>query len=311
LGFLRGVSSVLILAVIPLLLLVPSSEGQGVTTITSLATVTTTFTRTSVSLVQGTETRTSTLTVSYSTTTNLPAQTLYRQSKTLATFGPEYGCLYDQRIFTAKHGQVVSMNLTSSTTISFFVMKGRDYDEWLKVAQCAVTSSLVEAHDVTDYYGELVVPEDGHYYFVFLNFFHDKPAKIQFTAKIIGVAAMASSTMTTTVAVLGEYRTVSETLVVTSTQTLSSIRTEETLFPLGQNSLAIVVLAGIAAIVVVLLAMRKRRRPETAAATASAQPIPQASIAAPSPVTADEFCMNCGASLPAHATFCNKCGAKQ
>jgi len=70
-------------------------------------------------------------------------------------------------------------------------------------------------------------------------------------------------------------------------------------------------IAAAVAIVAVLLAMRKRRRPETAAATAPAQPIPQASIAAPPTVTADKFCMNCGATLPAHATFCNKCGSKQ
>ena len=70
-------------------------------------------------------------------------------------------------------------------------------------------------------------------------------------------------------------------------------------------------IAAAVAIVVLLLVMRKRRRPETAAATVPAQPIPQASIAAPPPVTADKFCMNCGASLPAHATFCNKCGSKQ
>jgi membrane protease subunit (stomatin/prohibitin family) len=70
-------------------------------------------------------------------------------------------------------------------------------------------------------------------------------------------------------------------------------------------------IAAAVAIVVLLLVMRKRRRPETAAATAPAQPIPQASIAAPPTVTADKFCMNCGATLPAHATFCNKCGSKQ
>jgi len=70
-------------------------------------------------------------------------------------------------------------------------------------------------------------------------------------------------------------------------------------------------IAAAVAIVVVLLAMRKRRRPETVAATASPQPIPQASIAPPPAVAADKFCMNCGATLPAHATFCNKCGTKQ
>jgi len=39
---------------------------------------------------------------------------------------------------------------------------------------------------------------------------------------------------------------------------------------------------------------------------------------APSPLapsgaepTAGKFCMNCGASLPTHATFCNRCGSKQ
>jgi hypothetical protein len=178
---------------------------------------------------------------------------------TLQTFAQKYNCLYDDKAFTAKQGQVVSMNLTSSSAISFFVLKGPDFDEWLKGGQCTVTGALVEAQDVTYYYGELVVPDDGHYYFLFLNFFHDKAAKVGLTAKIkTGVATEFSSVITTTVT-SQTYLTVSETFVATATKTLTSIRTEQVGFAGIPGFPVEAILVGLAGGLVALTLIRRRK----------------------------------------------------
>jgi hypothetical protein len=70
------------------------------------------------------------------------------------------------------------------------------------------------------------------------------------------------------------------------------------------------------AIIVALLLMRRRRAP------APTPTYPPPAVAAPPPTVAmpshpaaqlptGKFCLNCGVPLPAHATFCNKCGSKQ
>jgi hypothetical protein len=69
-------------------------------------------------------------------------------------------------------------------------------------------------------------------------------------------------------------------------------------------------IVAVIAIVAVLRAIRKRKKPK-ATPTAQAEQTPQATTGTPPTVAADKFCMNCGAPLPAYASFCNKCGMKQ
>jgi len=57
----------------------------------------------------------------------------------------------------------------------------------------------------------------------------------------------------------------------------------------------------ISIIIAMALVIRRKRR-----TSPSVRPVPQA---VPTPTR--KFCINCGASLPAHAPFCNKCGSKQ
>jgi len=83
------------------------------------------------------------------------------------------------------------------------------------------------------------------------------------------------------------------------------------------------IVAGVIIVVAALLLARRRRAsapvptygpPPAAAVPPSAPPVaPTLSPPAPSEArpAAGKFCISCGAPLPAHVTFCNKCGTKQ
>jgi hypothetical protein len=87
------------------------------------------------------------------------------------------------------------------------------------------------------------------------------------------------------------------------------------------NSQPYMILGGVGAIVVVVIMlafilMRRRRAPTPTPTYQALQPaVPPPAAAMPSPplaqAPAGKFCINCGASLPEHATFCKKCGTKQ
>lgn len=70
-------------------------------------------------------------------------------------------------------------------------------------------------------------------------------------------------------------------------------------------------------VVAILLFMKRRRAPTPALGAAvppppaPAAPMPPAPTAPGAQPLTQKFCMNCGAPLPVHATFCNKCGTKQ
>jgi hypothetical protein len=72
---------------------------------------------------------------------------------------------------------------------------------------------------------------------------------------------------------------------------------------------------GLIAVAVIALAISRMRSaaPRTAPPSASATVVAQAGpVVSPAAATgAGKFCTNCGATLPARATFCNKCGSKQ
>jgi predicted amidophosphoribosyltransferase len=76
--------------------------------------------------------------------------------------------------------------------------------------------------------------------------------------------------------------------------------------------------SGIALIItggILLLVGRSRHLPQGGAplfpAAATTGEVPPVVTSVPPPTTTGKFCMNCGATLPAHVAFCNKCGFKQ
>jgi hypothetical protein len=87
------------------------------------------------------------------------------------------------------------------------------------------------------------------------------------------------------------------------------------------NTMPYAIIGGIILVVIVvvaiLLLMKRRRAPTRALGTAfPPPPVPEAPTPSSQPPPAAQppggkFCINCGAPLPAWATFCGKCGSKQ
>jgi len=143
--------------------------------------------------------------------------------------------------------------------------------------------------------------ETGVYYFVFLN---QNQGSVSVTVHVDG--GLETEVVTRTNEHV-EYSTQVGTLL---TQTVSSSS-----HPVG---FGLTFFAGIGSIVAaaVVLFLGIRRRPVSVSVFAP-QPAakvaePASSVIPPSPLPpVGKFCINCGASLPKHVSFCNKCGSKQ
>lgn len=299
------VSTLMLLVIVPLVGLTlsqPEVYSQGVTTITSYTTTPTTVTSIRMSIVPTTSTATFTRS---DTTTSFLTQPkrLFSEAIVLKPPGPSYSCWVDQRGFTAKKGQVVSVNLESKSEVSLYVMTEKDYWSWDKTGKCSPgeVSDFTGAFDVTSYSKQLVIGNDGKYRFVFLNF-GSGTATIQFKAEVVGVAYETTLVVTSGVVSL-QYFT--ETMTLTTMATRAMVRTEQVGFSLGQSSsliVAVVMIVTISVVVVIVLRRRGHEKP-VGAAESSAPVISQ--------LAAKRFCINCGTQLPAEVKFCNKCGSKQ
>ena len=196
---------------------------------------------------------------------------------------------------------MISIRLTSNIPIDFFVMSSKDYSAWLATTKCPVTSALVEQYSVDSVSMNLTVPESGSYYFMFLNTSPDTIAKIQLKADFVGVAT-PSSMATTTEVVIWSESTTTQAFLVTVTQVLTTVRTEQIPSSFGQNNTIMAAVIGIVVLIaVILLVMRLRRKtaikPESPTAPTPAQPLDSGPL-----------CRKCGAKIPAGSKFCEVCG---
>jgi ribosomal protein L40E len=302
------VSLFLLVAILPLLGLIsnaPETQGQAFTTITSYTTTPTTVTSIRISILP--ITGTTTFTRSDTTTSSLtPPKILYSATVTLPR--PSAGhCEVTTKSFTAEEGQVISVNLTSNTEISFYKMNEKDYVKWYKPGAKCFPSSVSDffgAFSVTSLTEELEIRNDGKYRFVFVNDAASSTvaAKIQFKAEVVRVAYETTSVVTSHVVSL-QYST--DTITLTTVATGTVVRTEQVGLPLGQNSLLIVAVVLVAVVAVVaVIVLRRRGRGKSVAAAPIGAPVE-------SQLAATRFCISCGAELPATVNFCNKCGSKQ
>jgi len=300
------VSLFLLVVILPLLGLIsnaPETQDQAFTTITSYTTKPTTVTSIRISILP--ITGTTTFTRSDTTTSYLtPPKILFSAIVTLPRASVGH-CEVTSKAFTAKEGQVIFVNLTSNTEISFYKMNEKDYTKWYKPGASCWPS------DVTDFFGafrvtslteELVIRNDGKYRFVFVSGSTDKAAKIRFKAEVVRVAYEATFVVTSRVVSL-QYST--DTMTLTTIATGTVVRTEQVGLPLGQNSMLIVVVVVVAVVAVVAaIVLRRRGHEKPVAAVPTGAPVE-------SQLAAKRFCINCGAELPATVNFCNKCGSKQ
>jgi ribosomal protein L40E len=198
---------------------------------------------------------------------------------------------------------VVSVNIESNNEFTLYVMTEKDYKAWEKRGKCSPgeVSDFTGAFGITSYNEQLVMGNDGWYRFVFLNFGYDM-AVIKFKAEVVGVAYETTSVVTSHVVSL-QYFT--DTMTLTTIATGTVVRTEQVGLPLGQNSLLIVAVVVVAVVAVVAAIVLRRR--------GHGKPVATAPTGAPveSQLAAKQFCISCGAELPATVNFCNKCGSKQ
>jgi len=299
------VSLFLLVAILPLLGLIssaPETQGQAFTTITTYTTRPTTVTSIRISIVP--ITGTTTFTRSDTTTSSLTQpRKLFSETIVLASPGPNYGCRPENRAFSAKKGQVVSVNLESNNEFSMYLMTEKDFTKWEKTRKCSPgeVSDFTGAFDITSYNEQLVMGNDGQYRFVILNF-GSGTAVIRFKAEVVGVAYETTSVVTSHVVSL-QYFT--DTMTLTTLATGTVVRTEQVGLPLGQNSMLIVVVVVVAVVAVVAaIVLRRRGHEKPVAAVPTGAPVE-------SQLAAKRFCISCGAELPATVNFCNKCGTKQ
>jgi hypothetical protein len=319
----RGfVSILLVLAIVPIVTLTPSTpeaQSQALTTITSYITTPTTVTSTRKVTVE--TIKTSTFTSSYSATSSLtPPKKLFSETILLKAPGPNYSCHVDDRAFSAKKGQVVSVDLESNNEFSMYLMTEKDYKAWDKTKECSPgeVSDFTGAFGITSYNEQLVMGNDGWYRFVFLNYGYDM-AVIKFKAEVVGAAYETTSVVTSHVVSL-QYST--DTMTLTTIATGTVVRTEQVGFPLARNGLLVVAAVLLVVILVVVgIALRRQREKAVAiakkqkivleaAVTEEAPPEPQPKeIAAAEPKVPVRFCMNCGAEMVADALYCPICAA--
>jgi hypothetical protein len=325
------VSALIFLAIVLSLISAPAANSQNVTTITSLQTITTetVVTKFSVSTTQSTGYSTIT-TTQFATSSLAQPKRLLVYHENIRAPGEEYGCLFAHTTFAAQAGDVVKGTISSDNEINFYVMSQKDYDKWNSLGTCGVyVTTIVEEVVVGTYPIEFVIPANGRYQVVFLNFSHENDAKIDLSADIVGTAKESSVVVTRTYT-QQSYSTQTAVVSTIVTRTATSLRTEQVGqvgFSMEGSSLLLMVAGIVVGLVVVgiLFVLRGRQKktaggavmyePE-AKAPPVAEPSPPPEPAAPvqlsrGPPPAMKFCVHCGATIPSIVMFCTKCGRKQ
>lgn len=270
------------------------SQSSQIVTETHTQTYTTTSTS-----VSATSTETLTLTTSSQGST---LDRIISLEGTAAYPGPSYCGIEDDIELTIAAGQV-RVSYTSDRNVDFWLLNAKQWDTWQKAPSCEelrTVDDIAHRFDSKSYDITASIPESANYYIAFLN------SNRQTISIALHIEGASMETVVTTTRENTVYSTLQIPLV-TQTEIYSS-------YPVG---LGLLFFAGIGLIVVagVVLAFR-RRKGATPSPASVPQTTPVASTAPPvssaRPARAiGKFCINCGASLPMRATFCDECGTKQ
>ena len=215
----------------------------------------------------------------------------------------------DSRHVYLEAGQVhVSYHTDSAYhAVDFWMMNDDDYTRWNNIPSCyelrnfrGMRKPFVAKLGSSGDEFTTEVSSAGVYYFAFMN-----ENRYPITVTLNVDAGLQTSEVTLTKAT-----------TVYSTQ-VSPYVTEKVTVSTRPVGFGLLFYAGIGliAVAVVALAISRMRSaaPRTAPPSTSATVVAQAGpVVSPPPApTTGKFCINCGTPLPAHAIFCNKCGASQ
>ena len=204
--------------------------------------------------------------------------------------------------FHVDEGQLhISYNVTTDSKIGggavdFWLLNDEELHEMAGInASCTMQHRIMGiVHDFrsSGYNSTVDIPSSGTYHIVFIN-----PNTNEATVTL-NVDYISPSTAVTMTEVRTEY----------STQT--SMITTEMMKPVSQPvGLGMPFFSGIGlvavAVIAIAVAMKRRR------GTVPLPPTPVATTPPPPQEPERKYCVNCGASISSHATYCSKCGSKQ
>jgi hypothetical protein len=275
-------STLLLLAALSALIMIPGGVGQSLTTVVTTVTTPVVIVDTVNSTVGTTQAQSTAFTTeAYSTPFAIePTQGVY-------------GCVYQTLPFAASLGEAISIDVKSTVPISIYIMTGNDYRAWLNGKSCSATSSaLYDRQQVSIALIDMIAPSTGDYDLVFLNFSSSSSASVS-----LGFQGVSQAITTMSVPVVSGF---SVTETYTATGNLTSVRTVNDAFTMIQQyGLA----PGIVAVVVLVVALFAFRRRSKQRRVKAVTVVPE--VKAP---VSGSFCGNCGKPIPPNSKFCNYCG---
>jgi len=185
--------------------------------------------------------------------------------------------------------------------VNFWMMNEDDYTRWSNLRYCEqllAFRGIATKMGRSGYEFTTEIGSAGTYYFAFMN-----ENRFAITVTLNVDAGMQTSEVTLTKAT-----------TVYSTQ-VSPYVTEKVTVGTHPVGFGLLFYAGIGLIAVAAVVLAASRMGKAAPGTAPSTSVPVAHagpvVSTPPAPTIGKFCINCGAPLPARATFCNKCGSKQ
>jgi len=284
-------------------LTLPSGFGQGWITATSLSTFTTTRTEFSY-YTAGSSYVTSIQSLDYeepSSFWDVGADSFYLPGR--SEYTQQYCGVYDHLTFQAAASEKIHIEMQSSGKVTFAVMSEKQFRNWQTHMTCAGMASLVYQGSTTSFSRDWVVPENGLYYFVFLNIM-TTGATITFKA---GRAVQTPYPIYSTLA-KQNVATVTGTSIYTTQESLLPTTGPSSIEDLTRSTALGVIGIGLPALVVLLFLYfrepkARRTTIEKPRVTREARVLKKESRG--------QFCIECGARLPPKSKFCNKCGSPQ
>jgi hypothetical protein len=237
-----------------------------------------------------------------STSTESGTEAVLSDTIYLPAPGSDYCGWGDWRYVSIGPGQVHVTFSSGGRLVDFWVLTSEQWSNWDKTflsrngcTKVLRMPSLATKLGVSSFDSTIDIPSDGVYYFTFQNT-HGQPVSVD-----LSVEASYQKIM------VNEH---------TSYSTKSSPYVTETVVVGPQPAgFGLLFYSGIVLIIAGgLIAAVSRRKAVTQPGvppTISVAPPVQVATRIPTAPAAGKYCIECGAPLPVHATFCRKCGTKQ
>ena len=234
-----------------------------------------------------------------STITTSATKVLFSETISFEAPGKEYCGIYDSRYLSIDAGQVHVLFNSIGGPVDFWMLSSAQWEKW----QSTATKScdlLLKVPAVASRFGSVSyeftmnIASSGLYYFGFMNR----------NSESVYVDLKVDLSYQEVVLTENTYYSTERIPYVTNTIIVSSHSAGLGL--LFYSGIVLIAAAGI------VLAISRRKSGTQPHVPPAISVVPPAQVATPAPTAPTAvYCIDCGASIPSHATFCNKCGTKQ